>query len=221
MISPAIVLLLLEGLTTTVFATTLIVMFALPCALVGGLGRLSAVTPVRWLAGTYIEFFRGSSAIVQLFWAFFVLPDLGLTLSPLQVGVGVLALNAGAYGSEIVKGAVLGVPRGQWEAAIALNMSPLLRMRKVILPQALPVILPSFGNLMIGILQGTSILSLITVTDLTRITTQLILSGILSVPVAYGGLLVSYFIMALPLIYLVRRGERFSRRYVEGLARSG
>src|SRR3546814_12809856 len=82
------------------------------------------------------DLFRGTSALVQLFWLFFVLPHFGLTLEPLTVAVAALGLNVGAYGAEVVRGAIDAVPRGQWEATIALNMSRMEALRRIILPQA-------------------------------------------------------------------------------------
>src|SRR3546814_14619974 len=109
--------------------------------------------PLRWLAISYIELFRGTSALVQLFWLFFVLPHFGLTLPPLTVAVVALGLNVGAYGAEVVRGAIDAVPRGQWEATIALNMSRIEALRKVILPQAVVALIPPWGNLFIDLLK--------------------------------------------------------------------
>jgi polar amino acid transport system permease protein len=84
---------------------------------------------------------------VQLFWWFFVLPHFGIFLAPMVVGIVGIGMNVGAYGAEVVRGAVQAVPRGQYEAAIALNMSPVARMRRIILPQAVLAMLPPWGNL--------------------------------------------------------------------------
>ena len=100
----------------------------------------------------YVEIFRGTSILVQLFWIFFVLPlpPFNLEISPFVAGVLALGLNVGAYGAEVVRGAIQSISRGQIEAAIALNMSRGLMMRRVILPQALVRIVPPFGNLLIS-----------------------------------------------------------------------
>src|SRR3546814_8642786 len=87
------------------------------------MGKMYAPWPLRWLAVASIELFRGTSALVQLFWLFFVLPHFGVTLEPLTVAILTLGLNVGAYGAEVVRGAVSAVHRGQWEATVALNMS--------------------------------------------------------------------------------------------------
>src|SRR3546814_18625189 len=92
-------------------------------AFLAAIARMYGPRPLRWLAISYIELFRGTSALVQLFWLFFVLPHFGLTLPPLTVAVVALGLNVGAYGAEVVRGALASVPRGQWEATHALHLS--------------------------------------------------------------------------------------------------
>ena len=158
---------LLAGAWVTIQITVAASLLAVVCGLLAGLGKLSPWRPVRWLAITYIEIFRGTSALVQLFWLFFVLPHFGLTLDPIPVAILALGLNIGAYGAEVVRGAMLAVPRGQYEAAIALNMSAFTRMRRIILPQAMVAMIPPWGNLFIELLKATALVSLITVSDLT------------------------------------------------------
>src|SRR5439155_5020573 len=137
--SPVVNQLIASGIEITVLGTVSSAIVALSVAFVVGLARLSPLKPVRVLATVYVEIFRGASTIVLLFWAFYVLPSAGADISPLAIGILVLGLNAGAYASEIVRGAVLAVPRAQWEAANALHLSKALRMFRVILPQALPI----------------------------------------------------------------------------------
>jgi len=167
------------------------------------------------MARVYIEFFRGSSALVQLFWLFFVLPHFGILLEPVTVGIVGLGLNGGAYGAEIVRGAVLSVARGQYEAATALNMSRAQAMRRVILPQAFVAMMPPFGNLFIELLKSTALVSLITITDLTFRANQLVVYTLQSMEI-YGITLNIYFVMALAIIVFMRRAER---RLARGLAR--
>jgi polar amino acid transport system permease protein len=123
-------------------------------------------SPVRWLAVAYIETFRGTSALVQLFWLFFVLPHFGILLEPLTVAILTLGLNVGAYGAEVVRGAISSVHRGQWEAATALNMTRAAALRRIIVPQAIIRMIPPWGNLFIELMKATSLVSLITITDL-------------------------------------------------------
>ena len=121
---------------------------------------------VRWLAVAYVEVFRGTSALVQLFWLFFVLPQFGVMLEPLTVAVLALGLNVGAYGAEVVRGAILGVHRGQWEAATALNMTRADGAPAHHRAAGVRRMIPPWGNLFIELLKATSLVSLITISDL-------------------------------------------------------
>jgi polar amino acid transport system permease protein len=166
---PRIVATLAVGLPETVIATIGGIVLTIVLSFVAGLALLSRSQAVRVVARVYVEVFRGTSEVVQLFWIFFVLPVLvGYQLVPLWAGVMVLGLNHGAYGAEIVRGAVQSVPRTQYEGCIALSLSPAQRMRRVILPQAVVEMLPPFNNLFIMLLKSTAILALITVPELTR-----------------------------------------------------
>src|SRR5690606_23837465 len=120
-------------------------------ALLASLAKLSPVRLLRWIANIYIEVFRGTSLLVQLFWLFFVLPlpPFNLTLSPYAVAVLGLGLNIGAYGAEVMRGAFASVPRGQTEAAIPLNIPPLHRFFSIVLPQTLINAIPQFTIFMI------------------------------------------------------------------------
>jgi polar amino acid transport system permease protein len=158
---------LLEASRTTLWITLWASALALVMAFVGGVAKLSHNTLVRWLAVIYIELFRGTSAIVQLFWLFFVLPFFGIELPAVLAGILALGLNVGAYGAEVVRGAILAVPKGQYEAATALNFTSQQRLWRVLIPQAVVNMIPPFGNLAIELLKATSLVSLVTVTDLT------------------------------------------------------
>lgn len=203
---------LLRGAWLTLQLTLVSAAFALGIALLAGLGRLAPWRPVRWLAGVYVEVFRGTSILVQMFWFFFALPLFGVTLSPFVAGVLALALNMGAYGAEIVRGAILSVPKGQIEASIALNMSPALRMRRVVLPQAFVLMLPPFGNLIVELLKATALVSLITLPDMTFRGVALQQTTGRTVEI-FGWLLVLYFAMAYPLTRFVRWVEQRASAY--------
>jgi polar amino acid transport system permease protein len=157
---------LLEGAWVTVQIALMAAALSVILALIGAVGKMSSIRPFRWLSVAYIETFRGTSALVQLFWLFFVLPQFGITLTPMTVAVLGLGLNVGAYGAEVVRGAIQSVPKGQWEATTALNMSYGLAMRRVIIPQAFVAMVPPWGNLLIELLKATSLVSLITISDL-------------------------------------------------------
>jgi polar amino acid transport system permease protein len=161
---------LARGIGNTVLVTILGAVGACVVALVFGMmARAKPVAP-RFVARLFIELFRGSSLLVQLWWLFFVLPQFGWILSPLAVGILAFSLNFGAYGAEVVRGAINAVPKAQWEATIALNMTPYERMRRVILPQAVVGMIPPFTNLLIQLLKSTPLVFTITIVDLTAVT---------------------------------------------------
>ncbi len=186
---------LLAGTGMTVAQFFLATLLGVTVALVMGLMKLSPNRLVRATAVTYIEIFRGTSLLVQLYWIFFVLPLFGVSIDKFTAGYVAVGMNIGAYGAELVRGGILSVPKGQWEAALAINMSPAQRMRRVILPQALVNMLPPWGNLMIELLKGTALVSLISVADLMFETKQINGSTFLSAQ-AFGAALVTYYILA-------------------------
>lgn len=200
---------LLRGLSTTITLTFWGALVALVVALFTGILRASENRFLRAITGIYVEVFRGTSILVQLFWIFFVLPlpPFNISITAFQAGVMALGLNVGAYGAEVVRGAIQAIPRGQIEAAIALNMSRSLMMRRVILPQALVRILPPFGNLLIELLKATALVSLITLSDITfqALTLRQSVGRTTEVFIL---LLVIYFLIAYPLTLGVRWLER-------------
>jgi polar amino acid transport system permease protein len=166
---PLIISRLAEGIPATVTATLGGIVLTIVLSGVAGLALLSRSRAVRAVSRVYVEVFRGTSEVVQLFWIFFVLPALvGYQIIPLGAGIVVLGLNHGAYGAEIVRGAVQSVPREQYEGSLALSLSPWDRMRRVILPQAFVEMLPPFNNLFIQLLKSTALLSLVVVNEVVR-----------------------------------------------------
>ncbi len=184
-----------DGTIVTVQQTVLAALLAVAIALVMGLMKLSRLVLVRSVATTYIEIFRGTSLLIQLFWIFFVLPLFGITLEKFTAGFIAVGMNLGAYGAEVVRGAIISVPRGQYEVAIALNLSPYKRMTRIILPQALLAMLPPWGNLFIELLKGTALVALISVTDLMFEARQINGSTFLSAE-AFGTALIIYYLLA-------------------------
>lgn len=187
--------LIASGTTVTVMQFFLAAAVAIAVALAAGLGKLSRNWAIRGISVSYIEIFRGTSLLVQLYWIFFVLPLFGITLDKFTAGFLSVGLNIGAYGAEIVRGAIQAVPRGQWEAAYALSMSPTRRMWRIILPQALVLMLPPWGNLLIELLKGTALVALISVADLMFQARQINASTFLSAQ-AFGTALVVYYLLA-------------------------
>ncbi|WP_163971771.1 ectoine/hydroxyectoine ABC transporter permease subunit EhuC [Oceanobacillus halotolerans] len=207
---------LLKGIEITIVVLVLSAIFGYLFAFIAGLCRLSNNLILRKFTGFYVEVFRGTSLIVQLFWLYYAIPmlfgfDLG---SNLLAGVLAIALNYGAYMSEIVRGSILSVAKGQTEAATALNMSRFQRMRFVIFPQAVRMMLPEFGNYLIQMLKATSLVSLIGMTDILYHGNILRSSDLSAAPTVYFLVLVFYFIIALPLIFLTRKMEDISKKGV-------
>lgn len=205
--------LILQGALVTLQLTVMGSALAVVMAFAAGLARVSRFFAVRALATTYIEFFRGTSIFVQLFWVYFVLPFAGITLTPLQAGVLALGLNVGAYGAEVVRGAVKAIGREQREACVALNLTRYQSMRHVILPQALPLMLPTFCNNAIELLKGTAVVSLISLTDMT-FQAQVVRAQTGNTLIPFTVILVLYFLMS----WVISRSMRWlERRMTRGL----
>ncbi|MFB9274371.1 ectoine/hydroxyectoine ABC transporter permease subunit EhuC [Cohnella cellulosilytica] len=200
---------LLKGLRITLILTVIGIAAALVCAFLAGLARLSKFAALRWSAAAYVELFRGTSLLVQLFWIYFALPMLlDIRLSAMAAAVIALGLNYGAYGSEIVRSSIAAVSKDQLEAAIALNMKPGQRLRRIVLPQAWRMMLPGFGNLQIELLKGTSLVYLITLADVTYQAMMLRSYDLSSTAAIFSWLLILYFAAAYALTSLVRFAER-------------
>lgn len=203
-----------RGLWNTTLLTATAAAVAIPCALLAGTARVSRDPILRAIATVYVESFRGTSALIQLYWFFFALPILvGIEMSAFAAAVSVLGLNIGAYGAEVVRAAVDAVPRGQHEAAVVLGLSRYQRMRHVILPQAAPQMLPPAGNLCIELLKATALVSMITIPDLTfaanRMREHTMRTGL-----SYGAALLLYFALATVISTVVRRAERHFSRHL-------
>lgn len=214
---------LLGGAWLTVQVTFLAALLGTFMSVLSGLASQAERRPVRYLARGYVEFFRGTSAIVQLFWLFFGLPLIApwlpefipervVRLTPMEAGVIVFGLNMGSYGSEVVRGAINAVGRGQTEAAIAIGLTPLQRMRDVIFPQAILAMLPPYGNLLIELLKGTALVSLITLSDITFEAQKLRVNNTADSLAIFSTVLVMYFGIALGITALVRLAERYASR---------
>ncbi|NWF31313.1 ectoine/hydroxyectoine ABC transporter permease subunit EhuC [Streptomyces sp. PKU-EA00015] len=179
-----------------------------------GTARTHRSRTVRFLAGAYTEIFRGTSALVLMFWLFFVVPPLmGWQLVPMWAAVLALGLSYGAYGAEIVRGALNAVPKAQREAGVALSLTPWERMRLILLPQAVPEMIPPFCNLLIELLKGTALVSLLGVGDvsfaayLVRLATQ-------ESAQIYTISLVIYFLLALAVTRSMKALERRTKRNI-------
>ncbi|UUZ45192.1 ectoine/hydroxyectoine ABC transporter permease subunit EhuC [Janibacter limosus] len=183
-----------------------------------GLLSISPVAPLRWLSTIVVEFFRGTSLVVQVFWLYYVMPLFGVSMDAVLTGVIALGLNYGAYGAEVVRGSINAVDKGQWEGAKALNMSPLTRMRRIIWPQAWVLMLSGYNNLLIMLIKGTAVALFIGLQDFAyeldelRVDTTTIF--------AYGIGLLVYYLFALVFSSGLRQLETRARRRLGLSARS-
>lgn len=210
---------LITGTGVTILQFVFATIVAVVLAFAAGLMLLAPFRAVRWLATVYVEIFRGTSLLVQLYWFFFALPIFGLSLDKFTAGFAAVGMNLGAYGAMLVKGAIMDVPRGQWEAALALSMSPFRRMKRIILPQAVAIMMPVWGNLLIELLKATALVALISVADLMFQVRQINNATFLSAQ-SFGVALVIYYILAR---FMVTPGmrwlERATARHVGRIAR--
>ncbi|MFD6859609.1 ectoine/hydroxyectoine ABC transporter permease subunit EhuC [Rhodococcus sp. NPDC060086] len=217
---------ILDGILVTLYLTIGSAFFAFLLAVALGLAAGAKNLILRGSSRVVIEFFRGTSLLVQLFWFFYVMPLFGYRLEPIVCGILALSLNYGAYGAEVVRGAITSVPRPQWEAATALNFSYWQRLRRVIFPQAWAEMIPPLTNLLIQLLKGTALASYILLHDLTFEIEQLRRSTGDTL-FAFGVGLVLYFIVGYVLTLLMnalevraksRLGTGPSMREIFGLA---
>jgi His/Glu/Gln/Arg/opine family amino acid ABC transporter permease subunit len=166
-----------EGLVaatgTTILLTVLTMAIALPCGVVVAMLRLYAWKPVAALATAYVEVFRNLPLILVVYWAFYVLPIMtGLGLSPLATGLAALALNVTAYNAETFRAGINSIRRGQLDAAMALGMSRVQALRRVVLPQALRRIMPVLASTWVSLFKDTSLVSVIAVSELAYVAMQ-------------------------------------------------
>jgi polar amino acid transport system permease protein len=157
---------LLQGLEVTVKATLIGSVIAMLLGLLLAIGRRSRHRLVSWPIAWFVEFIRSTPLLIQLYFLFFVLPNLGITLGALTAGVIGLGLHYATYTSETYRAGIESVPRGQWEAARALNLSTRRTWIGVILPQAIPAVVPALGNYVNAMFKDSALLSAITVIEL-------------------------------------------------------
>lgn len=177
----------------------LITLVSMSCGLIIGLfvalARLTENCILVNLAKAYVSIIRGTPVLVQIFIIYYGLPDLGIVLEPLPAAFISLSINIGAYLSEAIRGSIISIPKGQMEAAMCIGMTYWQAMRRIILPQAARVAIPPMGNTFIGMLKETSLVSVITVTELLR-ASQLLISKHLVVMPFYIAIALMYWIMS-------------------------
>ncbi|MEH6905247.1 amino acid ABC transporter permease [Neobacillus drentensis] len=154
------------GMEFTIPLTLITFVLGLILAFFIALARLSNMKAINAVAKFYVWIFRGTPLLVQIFILFYGLPSMGITLDPFPAAVIAFTLNKGAYSSEIIRAAILSIPKGQWEAAFSIGMSKSQAMRRIIIPQSIRVSLPPLGNSFISLVKDTSLAATITVTEL-------------------------------------------------------
>ncbi|AXK63083.1 MULTISPECIES: amino acid ABC transporter permease [Burkholderia] len=174
--------------------------------LVVAIMRIGSNRLASGLAQGYVSLMRGTPLLVQMFVVYYGLPDLGITLDPTTAGIFTLTLNAGAYLSESMRGAILGIGRGQWAAAHSLGLTHVQTLRYIVCPQALRLAVPSLGNTLISLIKDTSLVSVITVTELLRSTQEVIAATFQPLPL-YLAAAAIYWVLSTLLTRLQGRVE--------------
>lgn len=190
---------LIKGLYVTAYLSLISGILAVVVGIIGGLMGTSKIFIFRLLNSIYVNIFRGTPFLMQLYIVFFVLPSFGITLSVFQAGVGTLALNSGAYISEIVRAGIRAIPKEQSEAALSLGMTTFLEMKLVILPQVIQIVIPPLVGQLILLVKDTSVISLIGVFDLIKVGRELAIASGGNPIVIYSLVALFYFIICYPL----------------------
>lgn len=197
---------LAEASIITLQATVFGFILALVIGLVFALARMTGPVVTRWLATGMVEFIRSTPLLIQIFFLYYVMPNFGLRMDAMLTGVIALGLHYGAYCAEVYRSGLESVPKGQWEASIALNLSPVTTFKEVILPQAIPPIVPALGNYLVALFKETPLLSAIAVMELMQ-TAKILGSESFQYtePITIVGLF--FLIFSLLSAYLIRRVE--------------
>jgi len=201
---------LLAGLVLTIGLTFVVMALSLPFALLVTLGGMSRTRWLRWPIKAYVEVMRGTPLLLQLIYIYYVLPEIGIRLNSFVAGTIGLALNYSAYISEVYRGAIQAVPRGQHDAAAALGLSRGRAMRLVILPQAFRIALPNLGNYFISLFKDTALCSVVSIQEVV-FTAQIIAARNFQYFTLYTVVGVMYFVVSFPAARLVGWLERRTR----------
>jgi His/Glu/Gln/Arg/opine family amino acid ABC transporter permease subunit len=203
---------LLAGLLMTVELTIVVMALSLVFALFVALGGMSRFWPLRWVVKTYIEIIRGTPLLLQLVYIYYALPEIaGIRFDPFTAGVIALTLNYSAYISEVYRSGIQAIGRGQHDAAAALGMTGPLAMRRIILPQAIRIVIPSLGNYFIGLFKDTALCSAVSIQEVL-FTAQIIAAQSFQYFTLYTVVLIMYLGVSFPAARLVGYLERVTRR---------
>ena len=201
---------LLEGLKITVELTLIVIVISLILGVFVALGRLSKNRALRIVTGFYVDFMRATPLLLQLIYIFFVLPTVGIRLDPFVAAVVGLSLNYSAYLSEVYRSGIQAIPRGQLDAAAALGMRPSLTMRRIILPQAIRIVIPTLGNYFVALFKDTSLASALTLQELL-FSGQIVISRTYDYFTIYTMVLALYFLVGYPALIFVRYLEKLTK----------
>jgi His/Glu/Gln/Arg/opine family amino acid ABC transporter permease subunit len=202
---------LLGGLLITVELTFVVITLSLVCALFVALAGLSRFAPLRWLVKAYIEVIRGTPLLLQLVYVYYVLPEIGIRLNAFTAGVLALTLNYSAYISEVYRSGIQAIAKGQHDAAAALGMTRALAMRRIILPQAIRIVVPALGNYFIGLFKDTALCSAVSIQELV-FTAQVHAALNFQYFTLYTVVAAMYFAVSFPAARLVGYLERATKR---------
>jgi cystine transport system permease protein len=202
-----------SAITGTIPLTLLSFALGLVLALLVALARLSSNKALNLIGQFYVSVIRGTPLLVQLFIIFYALPFLGVTLPPFPSAVIAFSANVGGYAAETIRGAILAVPRGQWEAAATVGLDYWLTLRRVVLPQAFRIAVPPLSNTFISLVKDTSLASIVMVTELLR-RAQIIATPTYDFLTMYTEAAVIYWIICSVLSFAQKRMEVYFSKYV-------
>jgi His/Glu/Gln/Arg/opine family amino acid ABC transporter permease subunit len=201
---------LLAGLVLTVELTLVVMVLSLCFALLVALAGMSRFVWLRWVIKAYIEVMRGTPLLLQLVYIYYVLPEIGIRLPSFAAGTLALTLNYSAYLSEVYRGGIQAISTGQHDAAAALGMTRGLAMRRIVLPQAIRIILPTLGNYFIGLFKDTALCSVVSIQEVL-FTAQIIAANNFQYFTLYTVTGAMYFAVSFPAARLVGYLERVTR----------
>ena len=201
---------LLGGLWLTIQLTVVVIILSMVGGLLVALGGMSRFAPLRWIIKAYIEVVRGTPLLLQLVYIYYVLPEFGIRFNSFSAGVIALTLNYSAYISEVYRSGIQAIGRGQRDAAAALGMTPGLAMRRIVLPQAIRIVIPSLGNYFIGLFKDTALCSVVSIQEVL-FTAQILAAQNFQYFTLYTVVGVMYFAVSFPAARLVGYLERVTR----------
>ena len=202
---------LLGGLLLTVELTVVVIVISLVFALLVALARISSFAPLRMAATSYVEVTRATPLILQLIYIYYVLPEIGIRLDAFTASVIALSLNYSAYMSEVYRSGIQAIAKGQHDAAFALGMTKPLAMRRIILPQAIRIVIPALGNYFISLFKDTALCSVVSMQEVL-FTAQVIAARNFQYFTLYTMVGIFYFAVGFPSARFVAYLERLTSR---------